>query len=67
MGNVDKIGVSTETWRNQQVTCARALDILFSSNHNIHKSSSGHCFCASYPLIDRFYRNFQLKGQKPKN
>ena len=33
----------------------RKLDILFSSNHNIHKSSSGHCFWASDPLIDRFY------------
>ena len=31
------------------------LDILFSSNHNIHKSSSGHCFWVSDPLIDRFY------------
>ena len=33
----------------------RKLDILFSSNHNIHKSSSGHCFWASDPLIDGFY------------
>ena len=33
----------------------RKLDILFSSNHNIHKSSSGHCFWASDPLMDRFY------------
>ena len=32
----------------------RKLDILFSSNHNIHKSSSGHCFWASDPLIERF-------------
>ena len=30
------------------------LDILFSSNHNIHKSSFGLCFWASDPLIDRF-------------
>ena len=29
------------------------LDILFSSNHNIHKSSSGLSFWASDPLIDR--------------
>ena len=28
------------------------LDILFSSNHNIHKSLSGLCFFASDPLID---------------
>ena len=32
----------------------RKLDILFSSNHNIHKSSSGLCFWASDPLIERF-------------
>ena len=31
------------------------LDILFSSNRNIHKSSYGLCFCASDPLIERFY------------
>ena len=30
------------------------LDILFSSNHNIHKSSCGLCFLASDPLIERF-------------
>ena len=30
------------------------LDTLFSSNHNIHKSSCGLCFWASDPLIDRF-------------
>ena len=30
------------------------LNILFSSNHNIHKSSCGLCFWASDPLIDRF-------------
>ena len=32
------------------------LDILFSSNHNIHKSLCGLCFWASDPLIDRFYK-----------
>ena len=26
----------------------------FSSNHNIHKSSAGHCLWASDPLIERF-------------
>ena len=31
------------------------LGILFSSNHNIHKSSYSLCFWASDPLIDRFY------------
>ena len=30
------------------------LDILFSSNHKIHKTLCGHCFWASDPLIDRF-------------
>ena len=30
------------------------VDILFSSNHNMHKSSSGLCFWASDPLIERF-------------
>ena len=33
---------------------SEALDILFSSNHNIHKSSCGLCFWASDPLINRF-------------
>ena len=31
------------------------LDILFSSNHNIHKSLCGLCFKTPEPLIDRFY------------
>ena len=31
-----------------------SLDIHFSSNHNIHKNSSGLCFWASDPFIDRF-------------
>ena len=30
------------------------LDILFSSNHNIHKSAYSLCFGASDPLIDGF-------------
>ena len=43
-------------------------DILFTSNHNIHKSLYDFCFWASDPLIDRFYfKFFQLKGLKPKN
>ena len=29
------------------------LDILFSSNHNIHKSSSGLCIWGSDPFSDR--------------
>ena len=31
------------------------LDILFLSNHNIHKSSCGLCFWASYPLSEGDY------------
>ena len=31
------------------------IEILFSSNRNIHKSSSGHCFWASDPLINWLY------------
>ena len=38
------------------------LDILFSSNHNIHKSSLGLCFGASGRLIERFYYNLSIKG-----
>ena len=37
------------------------LDILFSSNHNIHKSLRSLCFWASDPLIDRFYKNHSIK------
>ena len=40
------------------------LDILFSSNHNIHKSSCDLCFWASDPLIDRFYKNLSIKGSE---
>ena len=32
-----------------------SIRYTFSSNHNIHKSSCGLCFCAPDPLIDRFY------------
>ena len=45
------------------------LDILFSSNHNIHKSLCGLYFWASDPLIDRFYYDLLLKrseAQKQK-
>ena len=31
------------------------IDILFQSNHNIHKILYDLCFWASDPLIDRFY------------
>ena len=43
------------------------LEILFSSNHNIHKSLRGLCFWASDPLIDSLLKFFQLKDLKPKN
>ena len=36
------------------------LDILFSSNHNIHKSWYGLCLLASDPLIDRFYLRLRI-------
>ena len=39
-------------------------DILFSSNHNIHKSSYGLCFWASDPLIERFQQNLSIKGSE---
>ena len=32
-----------------------ALDILFLSNHNIHKSLHGLCLLASDTLIDKLY------------
>ena len=41
-----------------------SLDILFLSNHNIHKSSHGLCFWASDPLIDKFYKNLSIKGSE---
>ena len=40
------------------------LDILFSSNHIIHKSLHGLCFWASDPLIDKFYKNLSIKGSE---
>ena len=40
------------------------LDILFLSNHNIHKSLCGLCFWASDPLINRTYKNLSIKGSE---
>ena len=40
------------TYRKRE--SAITLDILFPSNHNIHKSSCGLVFWASDPLINRF-------------
>ena len=40
------------------------LDILFSSNHKIYKSSCDLSFWASDHLIDRFYKNLSIKGSE---
>ena len=43
-------------------TKSYTLDILFSSNHNINKSSCDLCYWASDPLIDRILqKNISLK------
>ena len=47
---------------NLQHTASRRLEILFPSNHNIHKSLCDLCFWALDPLIDRFYKNLSIKG-----
>ena len=66
MVNEDVYGTACQQSKSNQLEEA-ALDILFSSNHNIHKSSCSLCFWASDPLIDRFYKkNNQLKCLKPK-
>ena len=50
------------------------LDILFSSNHKVHKSSSGLFFWAPDPLFKRFedsknkgYMNFYERSDFTKN
>ena len=49
-----KLMLLGKTFKTQgETNCSAAVDILFPSNHNIHKSSCGHCFWASDPLIDR--------------
>ena len=48
----------------QGIDIFRDLDILLSSNQNIHKSSSGHCFWASDPLINGFCLNLSIKGSE---
>ena len=45
------------------VTEPGRLDILFSSNHNIHKCSYGLCFLASDTLME----GFSIKGSKAQN
>ena len=66
-----KIYGPKEWWRDKRVHFSNTknnklctLDILFSSNHNIHKSSHGLCFWASDPLIDKFYKNLSIKGSE---
>ena len=49
---------------NILVRHTHTLDILFLSNHNIHKSLYGLCFWASDPLIDRFNKNLSIKGSE---
>ena len=38
-----------------QLIHERTVDIFFSSNHNIHKSSFSLCLWTSDPLIERFW------------
>ena len=57
----DYKGVNKEG-KIQYIHIVCTLDILFTSNHNIHKNSYGLCFWASDPLIDRFYKNLLIKG-----
>ena len=40
------------------------FDILFSSIHNIYKSSCDLRFWASDHLIHRFYKNLSIKGSE---
>ena len=51
---LNKIKDRAVWWGSKQFEDSYTLDILFPSNHNIHKSSVGLCFWASDPLIDRF-------------
>ena len=48
----------------QNLYIGTTLDILFPSNHNIHKSLCGLCFWASDPVIDRFFKNISIKGSE---
>ena len=43
---------------------AYMLDILFTSNHNVHKSLCGLCFWTSDPSFDGFYQNLSIKGSE---
>ena len=48
-----RMSAINEINENHPLVCI--LDILFLSNHNIHKSSFGFCFWTSDLLIDKFY------------
>ena len=45
----------SENGQSTKIQNAYLLDILFSSNHNIHTSSYGFCIWASDSFIDRIY------------
>ena len=62
-----KSGTCKSMWYKTPNAIYLLLDILFLSNHNIHKSLCGLCFWASDHLIDRSYWIFQLRGLKLKN
>ena len=74
MGSLKKYSVVTREFllrkKNRYLFLRRiyiALDILFLLNHNIHKSSCGHCFWAPDPFNDGFYQNLSiLKGLENK-
>ena len=50
-----------EIFSNSRKRYIGTVDMIFSSNHNIHKSLCGICLWASGPLIDRFYKNLSIK------
>ena len=61
------ISFSTKTCTIQQLGFMHfmnTLNVLFPSNHNIHKSSYGLCFWVSDPLIARFQYNLSIKGSE---
>ena len=61
---------NNETNKQKVVShCVRVckLDIFFSSNHNIHKSSHGLCFGLQTLWLLDFTKIYQLKGLKSKN
>ena len=62
--NVFLFVTSFVCWCNFTTNIYHALDILFPSNHNIHKSSYGLCFWPSNPLIDIFYWSLSIKGSE---